>query len=138
MCLEVETLKIYRATTDITCYKALIKDTLESVYLHHPHKVGETLSMSEEKFKVKSSMYFWDRRIEEGFHSFTNIHSAENFVKRYKKYQELCIADCIIPAGSLYKDGIFETIGLEGYWPPTKRRYSSYASTQIKILRIIE
>ena len=126
MCLFINQLEPKIADKDIVCYKLVkrteIKGVYKSNYLRFEYIIRQLYT---NYFDIKYADMFIKRRynlsaIEEGmFHSYaSNVYSILN------PLQYCTLLKCIIPKGAYY---------FKGYYG----NYSSYASSQIKILEEI-
>jgi len=119
---------------NIVCYKTVLVNTEDdnpkeglSIYAGFRYKVGETYienSLTLDELNEKQRLYHGV------FHSFTRISNEylkelavdnEYWFRRGIK-RTICIMECVIPAGTPY----WENLG-----------YQEYASTSIKVLRIV-
>jgi hypothetical protein len=126
------------ATEDITCYKVLYYNSVSNEYSTvFQRAVVKAESVYESILTVADNGIYV--AVEEGLHSFVHIEDANmltsffNFaplVDIENNYKLKCvIAKCLIPKGSTYYAGVFETF---------TKKSESYASNKLAYLEIIK
>ena len=125
MCLFINYLEPKIADKDIVCYKIVERTKIKGIYKSKYQEFEYVIrQLYTNYFDIKYIDMLIKRRysrfaIEEGmFHSYTNYLLAITILPN------LVVLKCIIPKGAYYFEGYFGN-------------YSSYASSQIKILEEI-
>ena len=125
MCLVINHLEPKIADKDIVCYKLVERTKIKGIYKSKYQEFEYVIrQLYTNYFDIKYIDMLIKRRysrfaIEEGmFHSYTNYLLAITILPN------LVVLKCIIPKGAYYFEGYFGN-------------YSSYASSQIKILEEI-
>ena len=125
MCLKSETIRSKKATSDIVCYKVLLKKShsLVSPFYHNfKWKFREIVEPRD-----KAVYRFISKHIEDGYlHTFSSIYGAEDMVKDSSMRDHLRIYKCIIPEGTYYYKGI-----------QSGGRYG-YASKKLKLVKLVK
>lgn len=109
MCLKIgKTTKAKIATESIKCFKVILckKGDYRTPYQGSYISPGD---IHESKIKIIKD--FYQRGIEIGLHSFTNLTAAKRELKYFEEYDVYPnpqIVECIIPAGATYYKGKFE------------------------------
>lgn len=121
MCLTVESnQKLLTAKKDITCYKfvKITNKELTTPFQFSVVELGKT---------YESNIGQYRNRIDMGIHSFVSLKVIRIYVPRFAriitKLQDYRIVECIIPKGSKYIKGIFNSGILDNI--------ASYASDKI-------
>ena len=124
MCLQTNSLFSESVKEDIVCYKVfdVIDGKLTSPFYYDiPWELGE--EFTDPRFKMtainRGSALF---SVKCAFHSFKNWVDAQRFSKHWDG--RLTIVKCIIPAGSEYYDGWFDSV-------------KAYASSKLRLVEII-
>ena len=137
MCLHVNAdTKIKVAKEDIVCYKVIIEDfesdgmcIWRSPYQGMIYEKGHVYILGEQLKLLQSSHKKYPYRIEEGFHSFTNLSDALVFLNSFEaecismgmNFKSI-IVKCTIPKGTTYVEGLFYSCGT---------RFHSFCSEKI-------
>lgn len=121
MCLKhISEKKI--ASKDIICYKVIIKFvTIEGINFYTPYRCF----IVEIGKEYNSPLCKKDNEVYTGLHSFRKLKDAENEILSNWDPRRLRIARCIIPEGSEYYEGGFNT------------HSDAYASNKIKYIKIV-
>jgi hypothetical protein len=147
MCLYIKRYQKFKtAKTDIKCYKILIKQTdvataqstvYKTFYREIPVSMGETYTsefsreshMDHFKFSLIEKRLYSFKSIEKGLHSFKSTEELLNSLGEcclgFPEYWDnKAVAECFIPAGSKYYEGLFNHC----------ESYASDTLTYVKIL----
>ena len=125
MCLTSETIRSIKATSDIVCYKVLLKkrnSLVSPFYQNFKWKFREIVEPRD-----KAGYRFISNHIQDGYlHTFSSIYGAEDMVKDSSMRDHLRIYKCIIPKGAYYYKGI-QSGGCYGY-----------ASKKVKLVELVK
>ena len=116
MCLTVKSDKSYSvAEEDIVCYKVLILSDgkLSSPYMRMPYEVGITAGACLPLVAIDASKETYI--IEEGLHTFISKKDVDMFLANvclspFSANLNIAVCEAIIPMGSVYYEGIFESL----------------------------
>ena len=124
MCLQTNSLYSEPVKEDIVCYKVfeLIDGKLTSPFYYDiPWELGE--EFTDPRFKMTAiNRAFALFSVKYAFHTFKNLVDAQKFSRHWGGIH--IIVKCIIPAGSEYYDGWFDSV-------------KAYASSKLRLIEII-
>lgn len=125
MCLFINHLEPKIADKDIVCYKLVKRTKIKGIYRSNYLKFEYIIrQLYTNYFDIKYANMLIKRRYERSAIEESMFHSYANYLSAITILPNLVTLKCIIPKGAYY---------FKGYYG----NYSSYASSQIKILEEI-
>lgn len=115
MCLISDYNKPRKTKVDLRCYKLLYYDLFSNTFTGPYYKYYYTPNSTHKGLlDIDPKQYLDGYKIYLGFHSFINPASVEMLIEIFMKHNctrdinDFYIANCIIPKGSLYYEGMFK------------------------------